>query len=354
MADRLVSVALATYNGARYIREQLDDIAQQARPPAEIVVSDDGSSDDTLAIVERFASAAPFPVRIHRNPRRLGYRENFFRCAERCTSELIAFSDQDDRWHPRKLEIVADHFADDEVLVLYHNAGVFTERRGRIGALHPPRIGYSVTPPLVGDPWAFSTGFTQLFRRSLLAFSDLWEMSLDQWHAGERLAHDQWFHFLASVLGKIVYLPEELAQYRQHDSNVFGWARQRPGSQLLVALRRGVDAYELHAHAACVRSLILERAAERLEGTWRDRAVAGAKAYRSYAARHAQRVALYRGRGFGSRARAFRNLLAMNAYARTPWHFPSIDLVKDFSLGLSGLRLPPLHDKPRVASGSGA
>src|SRR5690349_6672659 len=76
MAELPVSIAMATYNGARYIGEQLDDLARQTQPPAELVVSDDSSSDGTLAIVERFASKAPFPVRIHSNPRRLGYREN--------------------------------------------------------------------------------------------------------------------------------------------------------------------------------------------------------------------------------------------------------------------------------------
>src|SRR5690348_8403095 len=93
-----ISVAMATYNGARYIREQLDDLAAQTRLPAEVVVCDDESSDGTVAILEHFAASAPFPVHIHRNSERLGYRANFMKCASLCSSDLVAFCDQDDRW----------------------------------------------------------------------------------------------------------------------------------------------------------------------------------------------------------------------------------------------------------------
>ena len=85
-------------------REQLADLAAQSVLPAELVVCDDGSTDDTLAILERFAITAPFPVRVHRNSERLGYRANFLKCAGLCRSDLIAFCDQDDRWAPRKIE----------------------------------------------------------------------------------------------------------------------------------------------------------------------------------------------------------------------------------------------------------
>ena len=69
-----VSVAMATFNGARYIRRQLDSPAAQSELPAELVVTDDGSTDGTLDVVEDFARAAPFPVSIRKNPTGLGYR----------------------------------------------------------------------------------------------------------------------------------------------------------------------------------------------------------------------------------------------------------------------------------------
>ena len=67
MASLSVSVAMATYNGAAYLARQLDDLAAQSILPAELVICDDGSTDNTLAILERFAITAPFAVRAHRN-----------------------------------------------------------------------------------------------------------------------------------------------------------------------------------------------------------------------------------------------------------------------------------------------
>lgn len=351
MAGQSVSVAMATYNGARDIRVQLDDIARQTSPPAELVVSDDRSSDDTLAIVERFAGRAHFPVHIYRNERRLGYRENFLRCAERCSSELIAFCDQDDRWHPQKLEIAARHFeADPEILLLHHNADVVDDSGSRLGRVGP--AGHAVVPPLVNPPWSFAVGFTQLFRRSLLAFSDLWPSSQDQWHAGERLAHDQWFFFLASALGRIVYVPTPLAQYRQHGRNTFGWNRARTGSQIIPALRLGADAYELRARAAASRMLILTRIGDRLDAVMRDRARRAAAAWRVYARRQDARAALYHADSTRARAQALRTLFAQRAYGGTPWHLGGWDLAKDLSFGLCGFRLPPLSQ--RIPNGSEA
>ena len=71
MASLSVSVAMATYNGAAYLARQLDDLAAQSILPAELVICDDGSTDNTLAILERFAITAPFAVRAHRNSERL-------------------------------------------------------------------------------------------------------------------------------------------------------------------------------------------------------------------------------------------------------------------------------------------
>ena len=101
-----VSVAMGTYNGERFIRQQLESIAQQTLLPCELVVRDDASTDGTLTIVEEFASHAPFPVRIHKNDVRLGYPDNFMQAAILTNGDWIAFCDQDDFWLPQKLERV--------------------------------------------------------------------------------------------------------------------------------------------------------------------------------------------------------------------------------------------------------
>src|SRR5688572_16778447 len=100
---RSISIAMATYNGATFLRQQLDSIAAQTVPPIEIHIGDDGSTDNTESIVAAFATRAPFPVRFFRNDNRLGYGANFIRTAQRCAGEWIAFCDQDDVWSPGKL-----------------------------------------------------------------------------------------------------------------------------------------------------------------------------------------------------------------------------------------------------------
>lgn len=103
-----ISIALCAYNGERYLAEQLQSILSQTRLPHELVVCDDASGDATQAIVEDFATRAPFPVRLCRNPQRLGISANFEQAIRLCTGNFIALCDQDDVWLPNKLALFAE------------------------------------------------------------------------------------------------------------------------------------------------------------------------------------------------------------------------------------------------------
>src|SRR3954470_17842517 len=98
--NNMFSVAMCTYNGARFLGEQLASVAAQTRPPDELVVCDDRSTDETASLVRDFAAAAPFRVRLHVNERNLGSTRNFERAVSLCEGDLIALSDQDDEWLP--------------------------------------------------------------------------------------------------------------------------------------------------------------------------------------------------------------------------------------------------------------
>jgi glycosyltransferase involved in cell wall biosynthesis len=98
-----ISIAMATYNGARYLEAQLESFLAQTRLPDELVLSDDASTDDTHAILSAFSERAPFPVIVHRNEQRLGYGQNFNRALTLTTGDLVFMSDQDDVWFPEKL-----------------------------------------------------------------------------------------------------------------------------------------------------------------------------------------------------------------------------------------------------------
>lgn len=103
-----VSIALASYNGERYLAEQLESLASQTRPPDELIVSDDASTDATLTIVQEFAGTAPFEVRLLPESERLGYAGNFNRALLASSGDLVFPCDQDDVWLPEKLAVMSE------------------------------------------------------------------------------------------------------------------------------------------------------------------------------------------------------------------------------------------------------
>lgn len=343
-----VSVALATYNGAAHLAQQLGDLARQSRLPFELVVCDDGSDDDTLAIVQDFADGAPFPVQIHRNPIRVGYRQNFVQSAGLCSGDLVAFCDQDDRWSPQKLETAVTPFSDPETMLVYHNALVVSPT-GAAGAKLQGSAEIQRWEPMAGPPWMFALGFTQVFRRSLVQFDRLWPNSVDQNCDGEPLAHDQWYFFLASVIGRIVYLPDVLADYRQHGANTYGW--QSALTMLLSRLTeesRGARSAVKRRHAAAeARATILRTTAAEAEEPLRSRLQRGNDIYAEFARRYRLRAGLYEAGSYRDRGRAFGRLLAAHAYGRDAWRIGPLGLAMDCLVGLTGISSSSSHSGER-------
>jgi hypothetical protein len=220
---------MATYNGAKYIREQLDSIAAQTFLPCELVVTDDGSSDDTLRLVDEFSKSAPFEVRIYRNESNLGFANNFLRAAGLCEGDLIAFCDQDDKWVESKLELCQREFADEEVSLCVHSSVVWNNEATsdrRWPDFKKRLVLYSNT----SDPLTVYPGFSMVIRASIANTinhvgrpTDIHSLC----HTQHPMSHDQWAWFISSIFGKIVCLPNSLAFHRQHGQNVCGTARER-------------------------------------------------------------------------------------------------------------------------------
>jgi glycosyltransferase involved in cell wall biosynthesis len=332
-----ISIALATYNGASHLEEQLGDLANQSLLPCELVVCDDGSTDRTLDIIQDFADSAPFPVRLHRNPARVGYRQNFIQCAERCSGDLIAFCDQDDRWSSQKLQTIAAQFEDPETMLVFHNARVV--RPGAPVARLQRGEEAEQWDALAAPPWLFALGFTQVFRRCLIQFNGLWPKSVDQNCDGEPLAHDQWYFFLASVIGRVAYVPRVLADYRQHGTNTYGW-RGRLATLWSRSAEETKDARRAIRRrfaAAGSRMKILQEAADGAEEPLRSRLRDGSDAYREFAQRYLLRAAVYEGRSYRDRGRAFGRLVAGHGYGRGGWRFGPLGFAMDCLLGLTGI-----------------
>jgi len=212
-----ISVALATYDGARFLPAQLESLVAQTSLPFELVVTDDASSDETLAVLAAFQARAPFPVHIHVNPIRLGYGANFLRAAALCRGDLVSFCDQDDVWKPTKLAVVHKPFADPSVMAVVHAARVVDAELNDLGWCRPslPEDG-----PIAWNPFENHLGFSMVARRSLFEISS--EQRPINQPENVPMAHDVWTTFIARAFGTIYGLKEPLALYRQHNRNCFG------------------------------------------------------------------------------------------------------------------------------------
>jgi hypothetical protein len=318
-----LSVAMATFNGARYIGEQLDSIAAQTVVPSELVITDDASEDETVAIVRDFARTAPFTVHVHENPTRLGFRANFMRAISLCTSELIALCDQDDVWAPTKLAHTAAPFADPDVLLCYHEAWLIDSVGERLGLAHIYPL-LERNPPSSANPMRNPYGFAMVIHRRLLAFSDLWAQSVDNLQLHQPMAHDQWLFFLASAFGTVAYVDEPLAGYRQHGSNAYGFVV--PGRSLGEKLNQWINVrakdFACLTIAADSRAAILTQTLDSLDDQGRARAMLAIRHYRQFAAHARWRAAVYDEPGIAGRLAAWRALIRDNGYGNdTRWTF---------------------------------
>ena len=234
-----ISVAMATYNGERYLDAQLESLAEQTRRPAELVVCDDQSTDGTRQVVRAFARRAPFPVVLEVNPRRLHFADNFLKAAGLCTAPLVAFCDQDDVWRPHKLAAVARAVADTDACLVAHNC-TNVDAEGRPTGSFVQTTADRTLSGADLHPWGFFYGFSCTFRRSLLDLAPADRRPIDLIDPVRSLSHDRWVAFLAALHGHAHVLEEPLADYRRHEHNASGWMRRPRGlARSLEVARHG-------------------------------------------------------------------------------------------------------------------
>lgn len=233
-----VSVAVATYNGERFLREQLLSIVDQTVSPDEIIVSDDGSHDATVAVAQEVFAQHPLTAsgrirtRILRHPTPTGVVANFSAALEATVGELVALSDQDDRWMPDRLERAVELFAGRPALLLVHGDAILVDAAGRpAGRLFDAleltrrertdlRDGRALDAYLRRN---LATGATMIMRRGL------WQQALPV-PAG--WVHDEWLAIVAASTGEVAVIEDPLIEYRQHGGNEIGAARPDAGVRL--------------------------------------------------------------------------------------------------------------------------
>ncbi len=291
-----VGVAMATHNGERYLSGQLDSLAKQIRIPDELIVCDDCSEDSTAELVERFAQTSAFPVRLLRSDSRLGYAQAFLEAARATGSDLVAFCDQDDLWKPEKLErCVAEFERHPGLTMLVHSAALFGETRAR-GLRHPAYRRKRILGPDRSPIMPRMPGFAMLASRRTV---DPWEIIVRPSEFAFGWDHDDWTATIASAVGDVAFLPDQLVLYRQHEGNVWGAPGSGVASRLRVSMRYHGEEEEWFREAAMwardhVRLLDdLSARAQDLRGVTRDGPAIKAKAWARLAAANELRADLY-------------------------------------------------------------
>ena len=265
IATLSTSVAMATYNGAPYLQQQLDSLAAQDRLPDELVITDDCSTDGTSAIIEAFAASAPFPVRFFPNSHRLGVRDNFQRALSLSKGEIIFMSDQDDVWFPSKVRRVAELLEQNPHLLVAMNDKIITDEQLRpTDATMLSNIrNFGASSSL------FVAGCCSAVRRPWL------DVTLP---IPDGVAyHDVWILGLAHDLGVVSLREEPLQYYRRHESNVsqgpYSATRKltlkdRARAELALLLQKKLDAqkaqWQVERHWALAKAERLRDCAGRL------------------------------------------------------------------------------------------
>jgi len=255
-----LSIALCTYNGNRYLYDQLASIRSQTRQPDEFILRDDASTDGTLELAHGFAREMSYPVRIQKNAVTTGSTRNFAEAIAECDGDVIVLADQDDAWLPHKLARLEEAFQrKPEAAFAFSDAEIVDDQ------LEP--LGYRLWDALqfqLAERRRFLSGgaFESLLRRYRVTgatmafrakFRDLVLPIPDRW------VHDAWIGLILAAVAPCALIEEPLVRYRQHSAQQHGGRRRRLFDQFRAACGLTETACETVAKR-------YEEALERLSG----------------------------------------------------------------------------------------
>lgn len=197
---------MATYNGGRYIKEQIDSILPQLGEDDELVISDDGSKDDTCTIIDSYKDSRI--VLLH-NKGRHGFIGNFENGLRQCKGDYIFLSDQDDFWKPNKVSVVMEKLKDYSLVI--HDAEIVDGNGISKGYTYYSRLHHSTS--FLMNLWKTRwLGCCMAFRREVLDYSLPFPDKIT--------GHDYWIGMMGMLKFKYLFMPDVLMCYRRHGENV--------------------------------------------------------------------------------------------------------------------------------------
>ncbi len=335
-----ISIAMATYNGEKFIAEQLATLTSQTYLPLELVISDDGSSDGTLDVIRSYVRTAPFDVRILPKHPRLGFSDNFLHAAEHCRGSHIAFCDQDDAWLPHKLEAQIKRLQKDRSLLALHRLVITDVALKPTGDIWDQGIvGDFDFEPLELMPYCTGWGNSMLFDRKLVHLTPR-QSRPGQPESSLPLSHDTWVYVLAAGVGKVSHLLEPLLLYRQHDSSTYGIKsmplRIKIRAAILVPEPRLIAERIFNERMADIFDEVSES-----QKAFAEQALAASRSYRDRVELSELRLQTYNGKRVSERLKAYQQSRAFDFY--TPTWKSSLKEAAFGVLGFSHLLKPFLN-----------
>ncbi len=206
MSNVKISVCMATYNGEKYIKEQLASILSQISENDEIIISDDSSIDNTLKIIESINDSR---IKIYRNCFR-NVAKNFEFSISKASGDIIFLSDQDDIWHPYKVKNYMDQFNNIDIGLVIANLQLVDKEGEETGKefFEQGFRGGFLQNLIKNNFIGCSIAFRQELVSKVLPFPNNIPM------------HDWWIGLIALQTSKVKYIDQKLTYYRRHDNNV--------------------------------------------------------------------------------------------------------------------------------------
>jgi glycosyltransferase involved in cell wall biosynthesis len=211
-----ISIAIATYNGAKYIETQIDSILNQTLKPYEIIITDDSSTDNTVELLKRFQSKHDF-IKLFVNDSNKGVTKTFENSVKNCTGDYIALSDQDDIWMPHKLDVLVTNLKEEDAV--YGNSLLVDQNGKSLGVDFKTIL--IMRSLYIGSPLLLSNcvpGHAILmkknFAKMILPFPEV-------------VMFDKWIGFSAAAGSGLKFVDEILVHYRQHDTNTVGTRKSK-------------------------------------------------------------------------------------------------------------------------------
>ena len=209
----MISVCMTTYNGEKFIKDQIASIISQLRDYDEIIVCDDGSLDKTVEIIE---SISDNRIKLYRNKINLGHVKNFEKTISLAKGKYIFLSDQDDIWNPNKIEITLNIFEkDNNISLVYHNFGLIDEYGNATMDQFPQynegkknKLFFFMRQLIKPQIYGCACAINRSKINTLIPFPSC------------VYAHDHWIALWAIMNGDVYFIKNSLLNYRKHNSNL--------------------------------------------------------------------------------------------------------------------------------------